>query len=209
MGDSHIPFRNPEKDLARPSYACSFGERSKFHFFASLIQTFVKTYSFHRYSFRKGFGKVHGVPYFDDHESCDAFCFYEFFPQCLCVQDANFWQTLAQVHFENKKDKGGYTVEVPVFSNYLKTFQGKHITLKGYVIPLEEVGGSGKFMLSSLPFNLCYFCGAAGPETAVEVETTEKVKFSSKNIVMEGTLMLNDRDPNHHIYILKAARLVP
>jgi hypothetical protein len=26
---------------------------------------------------------------------------------------------------------------------------------------------------------------------------------------MEGTLVLNDRDPNHHIYILKAARLVP
>jgi len=130
-------------------------------------------------------------------------------PAVSMAQGSNFWQTLAQVHFENTKDKSGYTVEVPVFSNYLKTFQGKHITLKGYVIPLEEVGGSGKFMLSSLPFNLCYFCGAAGPETAVEVETTEKVKFTTRNIVMEGTLVLNDRDPNHHIYILKAAKLVP
>jgi hypothetical protein len=130
-------------------------------------------------------------------------------PAVVTAQDPNFWQTLAQVHFENRKDKSGYTVEVPIFSKYLKTFQGKHVSLKGYVIPLEEVGGSGKFMLSSLPFNLCYFCGAAGPETAIEVETTEKVKFSSKSIVMEGTLVLNDRDPNHHIYILKAARLVP
>lgn len=125
------------------------------------------------------------------------------------MQSPNFWQTLAQVHFENKKDKAGYAVEVPVFSTYLKSFHGKKVVLKGYVIPLEEVGGSGKFMLSSLPFNLCYFCGAAGPETVVEVETTEKVKFSTRSIVMEGTLVLNDRDPNHHIYILKAARLMP
>jgi len=130
-------------------------------------------------------------------------------PVLCAAQTGNFWNTLAQVHFENKQDKNGYTVEVPVFSTYLKTFQGKRITLKGYVIPLEEVGGSGKFMLSSLPFNLCYFCGAAGPETAMEVETKEKVKFSTRSIMMEGTLMLNDRDPNHHIYILKEARLVP
>jgi hypothetical protein len=70
------------------------------------------------------------------------------------------------------------------------------------------VGGSGKFMLSSLPFNLCYFCGAAGPETVIEVETKEKVKFSSKQITMEGIIVLNETDPDHHIYILKNARLI-
>lgn len=120
----------------------------------------------------------------------------------------NFWHILAQVSFKNVKDKNGYDAELPVFSNYLKTYQGKKVTIKGYVIPLDEVGGEGKFMLSSLPFNLCYFCGAAGPETVVEVETTEKVKFSSRQITMEGTIVLNETDPDHHIYILKNARLV-
>jgi len=124
------------------------------------------------------------------------------------AQTENFWHTLAQVSFKNVKDKNGYDAEVPVFSKYLKTFNGKKISIKGYVIPLDEVGGSGKFMLSSLPFNLCYFCGAAGPETVVEVETKEKVKFSSKQITMEGTITLNVSDPNHHIYILKNARLI-
>lgn len=120
----------------------------------------------------------------------------------------NFWHTLAQVSFKNVKDKNSYDTELPIFSKYLKTFQGKKIQLKGYVIPLDEVGGEGKFMLSFLPFNLCYFCGAAGPETVVEVETTQKVKFSTRQITMEGIIVLNESDPNHHIYILKNAKLL-
>jgi hypothetical protein len=124
------------------------------------------------------------------------------------AQSENFWHTLAQVNFVTTKDKNGFDAELPVFSQYLKSFHQKKVTLKGYVIPLEEVGGSGKFMLSSLPFNLCYFCGAAGPETVVEVETIEKVKFSTKQIHMDGILILNDKDPDHHIYILKNARLL-
>jgi hypothetical protein len=123
-------------------------------------------------------------------------------------QSDNFWQTLAQVRFENKKDKNGYDIEYPVFSKYLKTFQGKQIRLKGYIIPLEETGGKGKFMLSALPFNLCYFCGAAGPETVMEVKTTEKIKFTTKPITLEGKLILNDSNPDQHIYILESAQLI-
>jgi hypothetical protein len=129
-------------------------------------------------------------------------------PVAFAAQEQNFWQVLAQVGFENKKDKNGYDVEVPAFSKHLRTFHGKKIRLKGYIIPLEEMGGQGKFMLSSLPFNLCYFCGAAGPETVVEVDAVDKVKFTTKQIVMEGTLILNDKDPNHHMYILKSAILI-
>jgi hypothetical protein len=124
------------------------------------------------------------------------------------AQEENFWHVLAQVGFEKKKDPAGYEMEVPVFSKYLKTFQGKKVSLKGYIIPLDELGGQGKFMLSSMPFNLCFFCGAAGPETVVEIESAKKVKFSSKLIVMEGVLVLNQNDPNHHMYILKSATLI-
>ena len=123
------------------------------------------------------------------------------------IQPQNFWHVLAQVRFERAKDSNGYDVEKPVFSNHLKSFQGKKISLKGYIIPLNEVGGKGKFMLSSLPFNVCYFCGAAGPETVVEVESAQTVAFTTKQITMEGVLHLNDKDPDHHIYILKSASL--
>jgi hypothetical protein len=123
------------------------------------------------------------------------------FPQ---PQERNFWQVLAEVSFK-KEIKGGYEVEVPQFSKYLKTWNGKKVKLKGYVIPVGEVGDASKFMFSSLPFNVCYFCGAAGPETIMEIETTQKIKFTSQAIWMEGILQLNDKDPDHHIYILKSA----
>jgi hypothetical protein len=127
-------------------------------------------------------------------------------PLTLASQEQNFWDTLARVRFENRKDKHGYDVEVPVFSPQLTVFNNKKISLKGYIIPLEELGGQGRFMLSSLPFNLCFFCGAAGPETVIEVQTPVKIPFTTKPITLEGTLVLNDKDPNHHMYILTAAK---
>jgi len=127
-------------------------------------------------------------------------------PLTLASQEQNFWDTLARVRFENRKDKSGYDVEVPVFSPQLSVFNNKKISLKGYIIPLEELGGQGRFMLSSLPFNLCFFCGAAGPETVIEVQTPVKIPFTTKPIILEGTLVLNDKDPNHHMYILTAAK---
>lgn len=124
------------------------------------------------------------------------------------IQSQNFWQVLAEVGFQSKKDKSGYQIETPVFSSTLKSWNGKKVKLKGYVVPVSEVGDTDKFMLSSLPFNVCYFCGAAGPETVIEVESTEKINFSSKAIWMEGTLQLNDKDPDHHMYQLKFARSI-
>jgi hypothetical protein len=123
----------------------------------------------------------------------------------FAVQQGNFWQVLAEVHFQHLKDQNGFELEKPVFSKHLQSFQGKKISLKGYIIPAGESGGQERFMFSSMPFNVCYFCGAAGPETVVEVETTEKIKFTTRPIVMQGTLQLNDRDPDHHMYILKSA----
>jgi hypothetical protein len=123
-------------------------------------------------------------------------------------QNQNFWQILAEVGYQSKRDKNGYQVEEPVFSKHLKSWNGKKIRLKGFVIPVNEVGDQDKFMLSSLPFNVCYFCGAAGPETVIEVESVEKIRFTSKAIWMEGTLQLNEKDPDRHMFILKAAHLI-
>lgn len=130
-----------------------------------------------------------------------------YLPLSTQSQDKNFWHTLAEVGFK-KEVRNGYEMEVPQFSKYLKSWNGKKIKLKGFVIPVGEVGDESKFMFSSLPFNVCYFCGAAGPETIVEVESKEKIKFTSKAIWMEGILQLNEKDPNHHIYILKSANVI-
>lgn len=137
---------------------------------------------------------------------CTLFCFALAF--IAKAQENNFWQVLAEVGFEKRKDPAGHTLDVPLFSSTLKSWNGKRVRLKGFVIPAGEVGDPKKFMLSSLPFNVCYFCGAAGPETIVQVESTERVAFSSRPIVLEGTLVLNDKDPDYHMYLIKSARVV-
>ncbi|HYG01611.1 MAG TPA: hypothetical protein VD927_04150 [Chryseosolibacter sp.] len=121
----------------------------------------------------------------------------------------NFWHVLAEVQFIKSKDPQGYEIEKPVFSKHLRSYNGKKVTLKGYLIPLNEINGKGSYVLSSLPFNVCYFCGAAGPETVVELETTEPITFTTKSISIEGILSLNEKDIDHHIYIIKSPRLLP
>ncbi len=121
----------------------------------------------------------------------------------------NFWNVLSEVRFETKMDATGkYEIEVPVFNKHLNSFSNKRVRLKGYIIPLSELGGQSEFMFSSLPFSMCYFCGSAGPETIVEIESAEKIKFTTQQVMMEGTLVLNATDPDHHMYILKSATLI-
>lgn len=136
-----------------------------------------------------------------------ALLFFTAAEPSLLIQEKNFWHVLAEVSFR-KENKNGYEMEVPLFSTHLKSWNGKKVKLKGYVIPVGEVGDENKFMFSSLPFNVCYFCGAAGPETIMEVESTEKVQFTSQAIWMEGVLQLNEKDPDRHIYILKSANVI-
>lgn len=117
------------------------------------------------------------------------------------TQGQDFWRVLAKVEF--KKQKAGFSeMEIPVFSAEIKSWQGKKIRLKGFLIPVSE-SGDNRYMFSALPFSVCYFCGAAGPETVVELDHL-KLNFTMDAIWVEGILNLNDQDPDHHIYILKS-----
>jgi hypothetical protein len=125
------------------------------------------------------------------------------------AQEISGWQLLAEVGFETKPaTQNGFEIDKPTFSKRLKEADGKKITLKGYLIPLSELNGKQQYMFSSLPFSSCYFCGGAGPETVIELDTKEKIKFVTKQITMEGTLILNASDPGHHIFILRNPKII-
>ena len=55
---------------------------------------------------------------------------------------------------------------------------------------------------------MCFFCGGAGPETVMEVESLEGVEFSADPIVLKGILRLNDKDINHLMYKLEEAVII-
>ncbi len=125
------------------------------------------------------------------------------------AQEPDVWQILAEVGYESKPSREtGFEIESPKFSKRLWSYNGKVVRVKGYLIPMAELGGRNEYMLSSLPFNQCYFCGGAGPETVVEVQTKQNIKFVTRQIVMEGILFLNESDPDHHMYIIKDAKLI-
>ena len=130
-----------------------------------------------------------------------------FFVLGAYAQETDVWQILSDVTFETKTDNN-QKIDVPTFGKRVQSLQGRNITLSGYLVPLSEYGGNNEFMLSSLPLNACFFCGGAGPETIVELKVKESLKFTTARITMAGTLVLNDRDPDHHIYILKDATII-
>jgi hypothetical protein len=121
-------------------------------------------------------------------------------------QSSNYWDVLSDVTFQTRTEEG-YQIDYPVFGASVSAIDGKEITLKGYMVPLENLLGSRYFMLSSLPFNNCFFCGGAGPETVVEVFTSESITFSSGLIEVKGVIELNNSDPDHHMYMLKEASI--
>lgn len=124
------------------------------------------------------------------------------------AQSVSQWQDLSDVSFVTKTDPLlGYEVESPVFGKKVKALEGKRVTVKGYIVPLEEMRSHKYFVLSSLPYNICFFCGGAGPETVVEVYSREEIAYRDTAISITGTLELNQDDPLHLMYILKDAVL--
>ena len=123
--------------------------------------------------------------------------------------DKNVWKTLANIKYEIAWDEAyQFDVKQAVFSDEVLALNGKEITVRGYLLPEKGYKTHKEFILSSLPYNLCYFCGKAGPETVMEVSSLDAVKYSTDPIVMKGTLMLNLLDPGGLPYILLDAKLV-
>ena len=85
---------------------------------------------------------------------------------------------------------------------------GKEVTVKGYIIPVEGYKNHQKFVFSTFPYNICFFCGGAGLETVMEIYADEAVKYTSDPVVLKGKLELNASDFNRLIYALNGATLV-
>jgi len=121
----------------------------------------------------------------------------------------NIWQTLAKITYTKQYDELlGFKVDVPVFSADVKNLAGKQVEIKGYVIPVEGYKSHTEFILSAFPYNMCFFCGGAGPETVMEVYAKEPIQYQTEAIIIRGRLELNDKDINQLMYVLKDATLV-
>ena len=122
---------------------------------------------------------------------------------------ASVWQDLAKVSYEKKYDELlGFKVDVPVFAKDIQAMEGEMIEISGYIVPVEGYKSHKEFVFSAFPYNMCFFCGGAGPETVMEVTATEPVKYSTDRITLRGRLKLNNENINQLMYILEDAEQV-
>lgn len=115
----------------------------------------------------------------------------------------NAWKTLGKVTFKKQYDEMlGFKVDVPVFSEDVRALDGQTITVRGYIIPVEGFKNHKEFIFSAFPYNMCFFCGGAGPETVIEVVADEAIKYTAEPVTIRGKLRLNDTDINSLMYEL-------
>lgn len=122
------------------------------------------------------------------------------------------WETLAQMDFEYKYvEEINMEVPYPVFSEEVKNIEGRKIEISGYLIPVSETGDNQIIVLSAFPYSQCFFCGAAGPESVIDVLAKEPLGDLKMDqlVTFQGVLKLNDSDLDYLNYLLDDAILIP
>lgn len=121
----------------------------------------------------------------------------------------NLWKTLTKITYKKEYDEFlGFKIDRPVFSEEIKALDGKEVTVKGFIIPVEGYKGHKEFIFSAFPYSMCFFCGGAGPESVMEVQAIEAINYVAESIVLKGKLHLNSEDVNKLMFSLSEARLV-
>lgn len=131
------------------------------------------------------------------------------FSVALLAQDeVSVWKTLGKISYRKEYDELlGFKVDVPIFSDEIRALEGQEIIVKGYIIPVEGYKNHAEFIFSAFPYNMCFFCGGAGPETVMEVVAKKPIAFTAEQIVLKGKLELNDTDINKLMFRLIEAEI--
>lgn len=115
-----------------------------------------------------------------------------------------------EIEAHSKSDQGydnQYTK--PDFQPAIKALNGKEITVKGYMFPLDQTDDQKLFLFGPFPMT-CPFQYHVGPALVLEVHADKNpVKFSYEPVTLKGTLELVPDDPEYNVfYKLTNARQV-
>ena len=110
----------------------------------------------------------------------------------LAAQDRLHWSALETIKFtEVYNESMASWTQVPQWSDFQRdTWDGKVMKITGYAIVLDPV--ENIYALSAYPFSSCFFCGAAGPESVMELEFLNPIDLVTDQVItVIGTLDLN------------------
>jgi hypothetical protein len=126
------------------------------------------------------------------------------------AQPGTIWATLGMVTFKKTFDQSTMVeTMIPSLSPVIEKLDGTEIEVEGYIIPLTGQIRQSHFMLSKFPQSTCFFCGKAGPETAMQVfmKNQQKVKITERKVKVKGTLLVRPGDASSLMYTLENAIL--
>lgn len=121
------------------------------------------------------------------------------------------WAALSLVSTTTNFDAAyGIEVKKVKVSPAVKAMQGTELEVDGYIIPLTGKLAQNHFMLSKFSEKMCFFCGKAGPETAMQVFLAggKKIPYTDEKIKVKGVLRINENDPSGLLYTLEAAQII-
>ena len=95
----------------------------------------------------------------------------------------------------------------PHFEDSLKAMEGKQVTITGFFLNIDPENDI--YILSKSPMASCFFCGAGGPETIVELslKSDKDSFFMDEFVTIRGVLRLNADDIYRCVYILEDAEV--
>jgi hypothetical protein len=118
------------------------------------------------------------------------------------------WMQLSMITFEEQYDENtGTFYDQPVFPPMIKALEGKLVSIKGYVIPMDVE--LNYYVVSAYPFSSCFFCGGAGPESVIDLQMKDKtLEFENdERVTFCGKLRLNTGTFFELPFILKEAEI--
>ena len=131
-----------------------------------------------------------------------------FVSEIVFAQTEITWDDLADVEFEEiySEEEEGHIL-YPHFGFSVRKLAGKQVLIRGHILTIDP--SEGYFILSKGPIRSCFFCGAGGPETVVELNLKSKNNnfFMDEVVTIKGTLRLNSDDIYKCNYILDYAEV--
>ncbi len=118
-------------------------------------------------------------------------------------QNVLTWEELEDVTFNDM-----FSVEVgdyysfPDFGEGPLSLNNKVKQITGYIIPVDAA--NNYYVLSKFTFNMCFFCGKAGPETIIQLKLApgHRQFYLDERATFKGVFRLNEDDVNQCNYLL-------
>lgn len=113
------------------------------------------------------------------------------------------WEELEDVEFSDtfSDDFGDFT-SLPAFGKTPVKYNNKEVYISGYMIPVDAE--NNYYVLSRFTFNMCFFCGKAGPESVIQLKLAEGHRqfFLDERVTLKGNFRLNYDDMTQCYYLL-------